>query len=697
MKVFNKAAKNVDNFDTYLIRIIVIILVILITSATAIYYVNLKSTYTAQIRKNNDSLTEQIAITYETMMRNITDSVYKVPLYDDELIKLVQNYGTDSVYKTQLFKKLSGIVLGNQYLLSAYLYDPKYDIVYNSDTGTMNSLTNFCDQSAFMGKEMDKIYTITDPRLVSTSIGNRLLMSVILPLSLSSKSTNAILVVNIDASKLYNDIMKRIRTQDNMELFVYNTDKTILISKDTSQLFTSFNQNLLDNDKTGGSVTSHYYSDTLKWNFVLQTTMKNPRINFTDFYLFTTFLILIFILGLIMIVLLIRRYSKPVHKIIMNYNDSVWREYLTGNSMDTVNIQNQLSSEGINSSPCGWAVLVFQSLKCDDTCTAENTLKDILLKKTFDCKAKLVVIDQSLSALVLGFKEISSTEKYPEKILLMCEDILNGLDDTVREYLYIGASLCKDSFSLIPISYREAIEALNYKIGNGSKIITYETVMNRVVCYEYPYEIEKQLVNNVLACNVAGIEKYIDKFFSTLTSGLCMQDSEIRNIIYQLETAILRAISNMPIPVKIDSSFNIPDLRDLHSIKENLTCFAEKIVSEISRSNQTDYIISKIFAHIDRRFGDENFNLNIAADELNVNRNHLAKVVREQMDETFSDYLNRKRIVAAKQLMTTGSYTIEEIGHKVGFNYAHYFIKVFKNMEGITPGQYRERCRREIL
>lgn len=700
MKPFHKAAKNMDNFETYLIRIIVIILVVLIACATAVYYLNLKATYTSQIKKNNDSLTEQIAISYETIMRNITDSVYKVPLYDYDLIDLVQNHSNDSVYKIQLFKRLSSIVFGNQYLLSAYLYDPKYDIVYNSDTGTMNSLSAFSDQNAFKGKEMDRIYTITDPRLVSTSIGNRLLMSVVLPLPLSSAAPNAVLIVNIDASKLYNDIMKRIRTQDSMELFVYNTDKSILISKDDSLLFTSFDQNMLKNDKTSRSVTSYYYSDTLKWNFVLRTTIKNPNIYFTDFYSFTTCLLLVFFLGLITIILLIRRFSKPMHKIISNYNDSIWREYLTGGSIDSAAIQTQVAAEGLNAIQSSCSVLLLQYLKTqsqrNNAHTLEKHLKSTLDTASYNCKAKVVAIDSSLIALVLFFKENPSPEEHLEEVLLLCNAILNTFDEAVQKSIYIGAGLCKDSFTMVPISYREASEALNYKIESGSKIITYETVMNRVMCYEYPYEIEKQLVNNILAGNMADIEKYIDKFFSTLGNGQCMQDSEIRNIIYQLETSILRAISNLPIPIKIDSSFNIPDLLDLHSIREDLTCFAVKIVAEISRRNQTDYIICKILDHIDKRFGDEDFNLNIAADELNVNRNYLAKVVREQTDETFNDYLNHKRIGAAKQLIVTGSYTIEEIAHKVGFNYAHYFIKVFKNMEGITPGQYRERCRREI-
>ena len=90
-------------------------------------------------------------------------------------------------------------------------------------------------------------------------------------------------------------------------------------------------------------------------------------------------------------------------------------------------------------------------------------------------------------------------------------------------------------------------------------------------------------------------------------------------------------------------------------------------------------------------FIDEGFNLNIAAEDLNLNRNFIAKAIKERTNESFNDFINKKRMDMAKKLLNNKEYLIEDIAHKVGFNYSHYFIKVFKNVEGITPGQYRER------
>ncbi|NLM75881.1 MAG: helix-turn-helix transcriptional regulator [Clostridiaceae bacterium] len=82
--------------------------------------------------------------------------------------------------------------------------------------------------------------------------------------------------------------------------------------------------------------------------------------------------------------------------------------------------------------------------------------------------------------------------------------------------------------------------------------------------------------------------------------------------------------------------------------------------------------------------------LNSAADALGLNRNYLSKLVKEKSGDTFNKYVSRKRIDLAKKLLQDKEIPVEDIAYKTGFSYSHYFIKVFKKYEGVTPGQYRE-------
>jgi len=56
-------------------------------------------------------------------------------------------------------------------------------------------------------------------------------------------------------------------------------------------------------------------------------------------------------------------------------------------------------------------------------------------------------------------------------------------------------------------------------------------------------------------------------------------------------------------------------------------------------------------------------------------------------------YLNRIRIAQAKKLMETSDQKLEEIAKKVGYSSLIYFSRVFKQLNGASPSQYRKSQR----
>ncbi len=91
----------------------------------------------------------------------------------------------------------------------------------------------------------------------------------------------------------------------------------------------------------------------------------------------------------------------------------------------------------------------------------------------------------------------------------------------------------------------------------------------------------------------------------------------------------------------------------------------------------------------------ENFNKNIslqsAADHIGLTPNYLGRLFVENIDETFTDTLNRIRIEKAKELLCNLKLPVYIIAKRVGFSNATYFIRVFKRIIGCTPGEYRMR------
>ena len=53
------------------------------------------------------------------------------------------------------------------------------------------------------------------------------------------------------------------------------------------------------------------------------------------------------------------------------------------------------------------------------------------------------------------------------------------------------------------------------------------------------------------------------------------------------------------------------------------------------------------------------------------------------------EYVNRRRIEIAKQLLEDSTYSVQEIAEHIGFQDPYYFSKYFKKRCGKSPNEYR--------
>lgn len=73
-----------------------------------------------------------------------------------------------------------------------------------------------------------------------------------------------------------------------------------------------------------------------------------------------------------------------------------------------------------------------------------------------------------------------------------------------------------------------------------------------------------------------------------------------------------------------------------------------------------------------------------------LSRNAFFAWFKEQFGITPLDYINNERIKLAKQLLADNKYNISQVSAHCGFSDVNYFVRLFKKIEGITPGAYKE-------
>ena len=97
--------------------------------------------------------------------------------------------------------------------------------------------------------------------------------------------------------------------------------------------------------------------------------------------------------------------------------------------------------------------------------------------------------------------------------------------------------------------------------------------------------------------------------------------------------------------------------------------------------------IRKALAFIDGHY-HQPITLDMVAREVAMSRFRLSHLFNKHMGQSIKRYVNRRRIMAAKELMSGRGYNVTEAGYAVGFNDAAYFTRVFIDLEGSSPKHF---------
>lgn len=93
---------------------------------------------------------------------------------------------------------------------------------------------------------------------------------------------------------------------------------------------------------------------------------------------------------------------------------------------------------------------------------------------------------------------------------------------------------------------------------------------------------------------------------------------------------------------------------------------------------------------MDRHFA-EPLDLDAMAAAAGFSRYHFARGFRAAFGETPGQYLTRRRVERAQDLLRTAEWTVTEICHAVGFTSLGSFSSTFSQLVGASPTEYRRR------
>ena len=115
----------------------------------------------------------------------------------------------------------------------------------------------------------------------------------------------------------------------------------------------------------------------------------------------------------------------------------------------------------------------------------------------------------------------------------------------------------------------------------------------------------------------------------------------------------------------------------------------ERCKSDARLISDTNIAITKCVDYIDKNYKDS-ITMEKLSEVSGMSKQYLCRLFRNTLDARPMEYVAKRRIQAAKELLTGTKMSIEEITEQTGFCDSSYFCKLFRRYEGITPTQFRK-------
>ena len=262
-------------------------------------------------------------------------------------------------------------------------------------------------------------------------------------------------------------------------------------------------------------------------------------------------------------------------------------------------------------------------------------------------------------------------------------------------HVTIGVSSECLSFEQIPFLYEQAIQAVNYSFVTGKYTITFSSDFETMAhaSQEPLPEIDYiRLEKCILNCEDDELIQIFYEIFEKIqTSSHSLNSikiylfdmfSRIRRMLFQLDISDYQIIDN-----ELASIFmNSDSIEELFNLLYAIMLEIARNLHTVSDEDKIELIRTYIHEHL----CDSDFCVNSISDYFHISLPTLSRFYKQKTGENISTFINDLKIEKTKDLLVHSTHSIEYIVEELGYTNTSSFIRKFKSIVGMTPGQYRQ-------
>lgn len=256
----------------------------------------------------------------------------------------------------------------------------------------------------------------------------------------------------------------------------------------------------------------------------------------------------------------------------------------------------------------------------------------------------------------------------------------------------------------IPDAYEEALTAWRYKaVGGFDRVITMAEVRRSGGERFYGYEAIRELVE-LFRQGDQGWEQAGRRLFE----GLGREAGSHEDIMaamdylnYRLNCAVSAMADDYRVYWETAVAGRLNGIGDRTETLDEVQAQYMLLLREAAqhyaglREHRGAYAqVQRIRQYIDEEYANPELSLALISERFELSSKYVSQLFREETGVKFVDYLARLRIERAKELLERSDLPIQEVAVQIGYTQALSFIRMFKKIENMTPGDYRKQAKR---
>lgn len=213
----------------------------------------------------------------------------------------------------------------------------------------------------------------------------------------------------------------------------------------------------------------------------------------------------------------------------------------------------------------------------------------------------------------------------------------------------------------------------------------------------YPLELENELVARVKRGDKKGAKTILNELLGHVLfnngNNIELTKARVLELMIVLSRAAVEGGGNLEMifGLKFKYLHEVYQFDTVDSLCEWIVKALERFtdcVFSVENVNNS-YIVQKAAAYINENYMN-NISLESVSEYVYLSTSYFSRLFKKETGVNFVDYLNKVRVEESKKYLSDLKVPLSDIPHMVGFTDQSYYTKVFKKIEGISPGQFRK-------